>query len=101
MIWPWQKQSEPTPVVAPIVAQPIVVNPTPAQDAGFAAYRCDAICRDIEQRKAEGREKHREHSQIVGEAKMYAHSLQASAIWTEQQVADFVARLDAACKADQ
>lgn len=97
-MWPWEKKPEPA--AAPITAQPIVVNPNPAENQDFAAYRADAICREIEQRKQENRPLHPQHSQIVGEAKMYAHSLQAAGVWAEDRVASFIARLDAACKAD-
>lgn len=74
-----------------VTSQPIVVNPSP--DEQWAAYRADAIARDIEQRVAEGRPRHPQYDQLVAEAKMYGAKLVAARVWTAEQLTALEARL--------
>jgi hypothetical protein len=79
---------------ATIQAQPIVINPHSAAEHQFAAYRTDAIAREIEQRKAEKRERHPDHDAIVSEAKMYGHMLAAKGLITGDELAKLFSRLN-------
>ena len=75
-------------------AQPPVIvrgggDPVPAD----AAYRFDAICRDREQRQAEGRPRHEDHDRMTGEAMRLGALLLERGYWTQAQYDVAVARL--------
>lgn len=74
-------------------AAPMIVNPTSEQEISFAAYRADAIARDCEQRKAEGRERHPEYAAMRAEAMAYAWMLCRGGRWTEDHVRTLSERL--------
>ena len=74
-------------------ANPMIVNPTSEQEISFAAYRADAIARDCEQRKAEGRERHPEYAAMRAEAMAYAWMLCRGGRWTEDHVRTLAERL--------
>lgn len=74
-------------------AAPMIVNPTSEQEIAFAAYRADAIARDCEQRKAEGRERHPEYAAMRAEAMAYAWMLCRGGRWTEDHVRTLAERL--------
>lgn len=85
--------ASPPPAAVGMAAFPIVVNPGDAEQVRFAAYRADAIARDHEQRRAEGRARHPEFDRMRGEAMMYAHMLVQAGKWGAAEVALLEERL--------
>lgn len=77
MKWLDRLRARPEPATRPVglSTHPITVNPSGPQELEFAVYRIGAICRDREQRVAEGRDRHREHDAMTAEARMYAAML--------------------------
>ena len=95
----WKKkpapEAAPEPEAAPVAAvavAPIVINPTNEQAVKHAAYRADAIARDIEQRRAAG-ETRPDHDRMVAQALSHAHGLVAAGKWTDADVKKLEARL--------
>lgn len=80
---------------APFVprANPMTVNPTSEQEISFAFYRADAIARDNEQRRDEGRPQHPEYEQMKAEAMTYAWMLVRAGRYTEDHVRALAERL--------
>lgn len=76
-----------------VPASPPVFNPSRTDEVEFAEYRANAIARDVEQRREDGREQHQQHDQIIGEAMAYAWMLQAAGRWTRNQVIELEKRL--------
>lgn len=96
----WWRPPAPLPQPPPIeaetlatVARAATFNPTDDQQIIFAAYRIDAIAREIEQRRAERREAHPEHDQIVAEAMCYGWMLVKAGKWKREDIASLQLRL--------
>lgn len=85
---------------AKATAQASFVTAAPLLNAGgtpegFAAseWRFGAICRDREQRKADGEPKHRDHDSMTAEALGLAAQLLHAGIWTRGKYNEMVLRL--------
>ena len=98
----WKFWRRPTPAAPPppidpalftTIARAPVFNPNDDQQIQFAAYRADAIAREIEQRRSETRQPHPEHDQIVAEAMSYAWMLVKAGKWTRENVDALARRL--------
>jgi hypothetical protein len=81
------------PGVFATLARAPTFNPNDEQQVVFAEYRADAIAREIEQRREDGREAHPEHDQIVAEAMSYAWMLVKAGKWTTEHVSALALRL--------
>lgn len=96
-MWPFKKQKIKLPeeisVAAQVVANPPVFNPLP-NDHEHSAYRADAIARDIEQRREEGRGPNVDHDKMVAEAMSHAWSLHGIGKWTQQDIDALKTRLN-------
>ena len=98
-MWPFRKKVKPVEEAPPVPIKlgleplPIVLNPDIESNLKFAAYRLDAIARDTEQRVAEGRPRHKEHSALCAEARMYAHMLMAANRFTNLDMENLERRL--------
>jgi hypothetical protein len=78
---------------ASLSASGVVLNPDADEALKFAAYRADAIARDHEQRREEGRDPHPEIKAMRAEAMSLAWDLVRAGVWTQEHVADIEARL--------
>lgn len=70
-----------------------IFNPSQTEHVEIAEYRANAIARDIEQRREEGRESHAQEDQIMCEAMSYAWMLMNAGRWSRAQVIELEKRL--------
>jgi hypothetical protein len=86
---------EPAPVEPfKVVANPPVIGTVPDEvSLATAHYRADAIAREIEQRRDEGRPLHDDHNTMVAEAMSHAWRLVGAGKWDRDYVAVLQARL--------
>lgn len=75
-----------------IASQGPLINAAGDDELAAAAYRADAIAREIEQRREEGRPEHPDHHQMVCEAMAHAWRLVGAGKWTRQHVNELEAR---------
>lgn len=79
---------------APVVARAPAVNPDHDDRALFSVYRADAIARDVEQRRAEGRGAHPQHDALLAEALARGWAAVAAGLWKPGDVTRLQARLE-------
>lgn len=94
--WRRAQPAEPPPPIDPAalgaIARSANFNPTDDQQIVFAAYRADAIAREVEQRRETGM-RHAEHDKIVAEAMAYGWMLVGAGEWTPENVQALQRRL--------
>lgn len=91
--WNFKKDIKEPQVEIKTAVQPVVIDPSPEQDLEFASYRADAIARDIEQRRAEGRQEHPDKDIMIAEAMGYGYMLIQHGKWTQDKLASLEGRL--------
>jgi hypothetical protein len=84
---------ETTAAAMQVVVNAPLINASDDDSLKAAAYRADAIAREIEQRLAEAREAHPDQDKMIAEAMAHAWRLVASSKWTREHVASLEARL--------